>query len=83
MIDILIEPATTEHVRGLMQLLAECSESERCGAVATVFHVGGDLDVTLGERAQLYPDGTVDGLLMLDSIFEDLRETPRGAAHAA
>ena len=73
-IDILIEPATTEHVRGLMQLLAECSESERCGAVATVFHVEGDLDVTLGERAQLYPDGTVDGLLMLDSIFEDLRD---------
>lgn len=70
--DILIEPAT-EDVRELMQLLAECSESDRCGAVATVFRAVGDVDVKLGARAVLYPDGTLDGQLMFESIFDDLR----------
>ena len=73
-VDILIEPATTDDVRGLMQLLAECSESDRCGAVATVFRVDGDVDANLGARAMLYPDGTVDGQLTFESIFDDLRD---------
>jgi xanthine dehydrogenase accessory factor len=73
-VDILIEPAATEDVRGLMRLLDECSDSNRCGAVATVFHVEGNVDVKLGARALLYPDGTVDGQLMFESIFEDLRD---------
>lgn len=73
-VDILIEPATKQHVAGLMQLLAECAESDTCGAVATVFHVEGDVETSLGARAQLYPDGTVDGLLMSESIFDELRE---------
>ena len=73
-VDILIEPAATEDVRGLMQLLDECSESDGCGAVATVFQVEGDVDVKPGARALLYPDGTVDGQLTLESIFDDLRE---------
>jgi xanthine dehydrogenase accessory factor len=72
-IDILIEPMSV-HVRGLMQLLAECSESDRCGAVATVFHVEGDVEVAVGARAGLYPDGTVDGTLEIKPIFEDLRD---------
>ena len=73
-VDILIEPATTEDVRGLMQLLAECSESDRCGAVATVFRVEGNVDVKPGARALLYPDGSVDGQLTFESIFDDLRD---------
>ena len=71
-VDILIEPANTEYVAGLMQLLAECADSDSPGAVATVFHVEGNIDVTIGARAQLYPDGTVDGDL-IESIFDDLR----------
>ena len=73
-VDILIEPAATEDVCGLMQLLAECSESDRCGAVATVFRVDGEVDVKPGARAMLYPDGTVDGQLMFESIFDELRD---------
>jgi xanthine dehydrogenase accessory factor len=76
-VDILIEPATSEHVAGLMQLLAECAESDRSGAVATVFHVEGDVETTIGARAQLYPDGTVDGCLMIESVFDELREATK------
>lgn len=70
-VDILIEPVT-EPVAGLMQLLAECADSNSSGAVATVFHVEGNVDVAVGARAQLYPDGTVVGELMTETIFDDL-----------
>lgn len=71
-IDILIEPVT-EHVSGMMQLLAECADSNSSGALATVFHVSGDVDLTVGARALVYPDGTIDGELLTESIFDDLR----------
>ena len=72
-IDVLIEPATTERVAGVMQLLAECAERDASGAIATVFHVDGDVETTIGARALLYPDGTIDGDFP-PLIFEDLRE---------
>ncbi|HET9711632.1 MAG TPA: XdhC family protein, partial [Pyrinomonadaceae bacterium] len=37
-VHVLIEPATNERVAGLMQLLAECAESDMSGAITTVFH---------------------------------------------
>jgi xanthine dehydrogenase accessory factor len=88
-VDILIEPALNNDVAGLMQLFSECLESDKSAVVATVFRVEGEVGVTLGTRAQLYPDGSVDGQLMVESIFEDLEvvkssvvkryELPRGS----
>lgn len=74
-IHVLIEPATNERVASLMQLLAECSESSNGGgAIATVFHVEGDVEATIGTSALLFPDGTVDGQFVSASIFDDLSE---------
>ena len=74
-IDVLIEPATTDRVTAVMQLLAECAGGDAPGAVATVFRVeGDDVETTIGARALLYPDGTIDGDLNVDSIFDDLRD---------
>jgi len=72
-IDVLIEPATTEHVAGVLQLLAECAERDAPGVIATVFHIDGDVETTIGARALLYPDGTIDGEFP-SPIFDDLRE---------
>jgi len=71
-IDVLIEPAATERVASVMQLLAECAERDASGAIATVFHVDGDVETTIGARALLYPDGTIDGDFP-PLIFDDLR----------
>ena len=73
-IHVLIEPATNERVASLMQLLAECSETANGGAIATVFHVEGDVEATIGTSALLFPDGTVDGQFIDASIFDDLSE---------
>ncbi len=72
-VDVLIEPANTERVEGVMQLLAECAERDSSGAIATVFHVEGEVETTIGARALLYPDGTIDGDFP-PLIFDDLRE---------
>jgi xanthine/CO dehydrogenase XdhC/CoxF family maturation factor len=74
MIHVLIEPATNERIASLMQLLAECSESSRGGAIATVFHVEGEDEATIGTSALMFPDGTVDGQFVAASIFDDLSE---------
>jgi xanthine dehydrogenase accessory factor len=71
-IHVLIEPATNERVASLMQLLAECSESSRGGAIATTFRAQSEAPV--GTSALMFPDGTVDGQLDSASIFEDLSE---------
>jgi len=73
-VQVLIEPATTERVASLMQLLAECAESENTGAIATVFRSEGD-DASLGTTALLFPDGTVDGDFVIPTIFDDLADT--------
>lgn len=73
-VHVLIEPATNERVAGLMQLLAECAESDICGAITTVFHVAGNTEVTIGTTALLYPDGTIDGEFTIPSMFDDLIE---------
>ncbi|HJT28411.1 MAG TPA: XdhC family protein, partial [Pyrinomonadaceae bacterium] len=75
-VDILIEPAATERVAGVMQLLAECAERDESGAIATVFHVDGEVETTIGARALLYPDGTIDGDFP-PFIFDDLRAATR------
>src|SRR6185369_2911639 len=49
-IDVLIEPAATERVASVMQLLAECAERDAPGAIATVFHVDGYVETTIGAR---------------------------------
>ena len=76
-VHVLIEPATYGRVAGVMQLLAECAESDSCGAIATVFNVGGDVEESAGAVALWYPDGTVDGSFTVPSIFDDLREAVR------
>jgi xanthine dehydrogenase accessory factor len=73
-VHVLIEPATNERVAGLMQLLAECAESDISGAVTTVFHVAGDTQMAIGTTALLYPDGTIDGEFTIPSMFDDLIE---------
>jgi len=72
-IDVLIEPASTERVKAVMQLLAECAEVDATGAIATVFHTEGELEIRIGDRALLYPDGTIDGDFP-SLIFDELRE---------
>jgi xanthine/CO dehydrogenase XdhC/CoxF family maturation factor len=72
-IDVLIEPANTKRVAGVMQLLAECAERDASGVIATVFQVEGEVETTIGARALLYPDGTIDGDFP-PLIFDDLRE---------
>lgn len=73
-VHVLIEPATNERVAGLMQLLAECAESDISGAITTVFHVAGETKMTIGTTALLYPDGTIDGEFAIPSMFDDLIE---------
>jgi xanthine dehydrogenase accessory factor len=73
-VHVLIEPATNERVAGLMQLLAECAESDISGAITTVFHVAGETEMTIGATALLYPDGTIDGEFAIPSMFDDLIE---------
>jgi xanthine/CO dehydrogenase XdhC/CoxF family maturation factor len=73
-VHVLIEPATNERVAGLMQLLAECAESDISGAVTTVFHVAGDTQMAIGTTALLYPDGTIDGEFTIPAMFDDLIE---------
>lgn len=73
-VHVLIEPATNARVSGLMQLLAECAESESSGAITTVFRVAGDTATTIGTTALLYPDGTIDGEFNIPSMFDDLIE---------
>lgn len=73
-VHVLIEPATNERVAGLMQLLAECAESDISGAITTVFHVAGETETTIGTTALLYPDGTIDGEFNIPSMFDDLIE---------
>ena len=72
-VHVLIEPATS-NVAGVMQLLSECAEGDSAGAIATVFHADGDCATPIGARALLYPDGTVDGELTTQLIFDDLRD---------
>ncbi|HET6976467.1 MAG TPA: XdhC family protein [Pyrinomonadaceae bacterium] len=79
-VQVLIEPATNERIASLMQLLAECSESSTAGAVATVFRVAGDIDMTIGTSALLFPDGSVDGQFVSSSIFNDLSEAIKVAS---
>ena len=79
-VQVLIEPATNERVAGLMQLLAECAESDICGAITTVFQVAGNTEMTIGTTALLYPDGTIDGEFSIPSIFDDLIEAVTTAA---
>jgi len=71
-VDVLIEPANTERVEGVMQLFAECAERDASGALATVFHIDGEVETTIGVRALLYPDGTIDGDFP-STIFDDMR----------
>ena len=71
-VHVLIEPATNERVTGLMQLLAECAESDISGAITTVFHVAGETETTIGTTMLLYPDGTIDGEFTIPSMFDDL-----------
>ena len=73
-VHVLIEPATNERIESLMQLLAECSESSVGGAIATVFHVAGEVEATIGTGALMFPDGSVDGQFVSASIFDDLSE---------
>ena len=75
MVHVLIEPANTDRVASLMQLFAECAESENTGAIATVFRTQGDVDASLGTTAMLFPDGTVDGEFIIPTIFDDLADT--------
>lgn len=73
-VHVLIEPATKERVAGVMQLLAECAESDVSGAITTVFHVEGETETTIGTATLLYPDGTIDGEFSIPSMFDDLIE---------
>lgn len=73
-VHVLIEPATNDRVAGLMQLLAECAESDISGAITTVFHVAGETKTTIGTTVLLYPDGTIDGEFTIPSMFDDLIE---------
>lgn len=57
-IQVLIEPASDFRCAGLVQLLADCSKSAQCGAVATVIRCEGETEIEIGARALLYPDGT-------------------------
>jgi xanthine/CO dehydrogenase XdhC/CoxF family maturation factor len=73
-VHVLIEPATNERLAGLMQLLAECAESDISGAIITTFYIAGDTKTTIGTTALLYPDGTIDGEFTIPSMFDDLIE---------
>jgi xanthine dehydrogenase accessory factor len=56
-VQVLIEPAADFRFRALMQLLEECVNSAKVGAVATVISCEGDAGVEIGARALLSPDG--------------------------
>jgi len=67
-VQVLIEPTDHFRLQGLIELLAECSESARSGAVATVIYREGT-EVSLGSRAQLYPDDSLESDLFLSEMF--------------
>jgi xanthine dehydrogenase accessory factor len=79
-VDVLIEPASDARLDDLMQLLAECSEGRRPGALATVIRREGQTDISIGDRALRYPQNSKEtepllgGVVISPNVFHDLRD---------
>lgn len=78
-VEILIEPVNDDGKDDLLRFLAECSASERAGAMATVVLRQGETEITIGNRAFLCPSGasellsTIGGVVISRNVFHDLR----------
>src|SRR4051812_719079 len=78
-VHVLIEPADNARVDGLVQFLAECSTSQRRGALATVIHREGETEAEIGARTLLFPNEATRSELFIDEgvvspeILDDLR----------
>jgi xanthine/CO dehydrogenase XdhC/CoxF family maturation factor len=88
-VEILIEPVNDDGKDDLLRFLAECSAGQRSGAMATVVLRQGETEITIGNRAFLYPSGakseppasaggsesnsTIGGVVISRHIFHDLR----------
>jgi xanthine/CO dehydrogenase XdhC/CoxF family maturation factor len=58
-VDVLIEPAS-ERAHRLVQFLGACSYSQQRAAIATVIRSEGDVEVAVGARVFLRPDGMIE-----------------------
>lgn len=73
-VGILIELATSPEVLSSLEFLASFQRERGQGAQATVFHVGGDCPIRVGDRLLRGRNGGVQGRLCLPRIAPVLRE---------
>ncbi|MBW4694040.1 MAG: XdhC family protein [Lyngbya sp. HA4199-MV5] len=57
-VHVLIESLNTD-AKSQLKFVAECFQQNQPGAIATLFHIEGDVDAHMGDRLFLKPDGTV------------------------
>jgi xanthine dehydrogenase accessory factor len=82
-VQVLIEPADGVRFGGVVQLLEECLQSRKRGAMATVIDRAGGAEIEIGARALLHPYGfwqaeeSFGGLLPESIIIDELRSALR------
>ena len=58
-VEVLIESLHTESANRQLDFIAECFQQHQAGAIATVFHIEGESDVSIADRLFLKSDGTI------------------------
>ncbi len=73
-IRVLLEKLSPEGVNEQMTFLRECRERGSRGVMATVFQVGGGMDLAIGDRLMLRPDGAPSGSITGSRIFRRIAD---------
>jgi xanthine dehydrogenase accessory factor len=82
-VKVLVESTTGGQLDELFQLLGDCVETQRRGAVATVIQQRNKIDAPIITRTLLHPDGERDsfsGAVIQPTVFEDLRSAVQSGA---
>ncbi|MGA7933930.1 MAG: XdhC family protein [Kovacikia sp.] len=58
-VHVLLESLGTESARSQLEWVADCFQRKEPAAIATLFHVEGNVEAEIGDRLYLQPDGTV------------------------
>jgi xanthine/CO dehydrogenase XdhC/CoxF family maturation factor len=58
-VQVLIESLHSESARCQLEVITDCFQQNQPGAIATIFHVEGDVDVQVADRLFLKSDGTI------------------------
>ncbi|MBC7971756.1 MAG: XdhC family protein [Verrucomicrobia bacterium] len=58
-VQVLVESLHTESARKQLEFIADCFQQKAAGAIATIFHIEGNVDTQIADRLLLKPDNTV------------------------